>query len=212
MRCSTATTLSCSANFLTATLTLSMLTRRSGTGRDWGEFDDRWQDGLAGYVEWMRPRLAELGRVLSPTGSLYLHCDPTASHHLRFELDGVLGAECWQNEIAWKRTSGRSYGDRWGRVHDTLLYYRRVGGVWNQQTAEHTPEYLASHYRDEDGRGPFREHDLTAGEMFRPNPLTAPGGSGGGSGQPWRGVEPPAGRHWDTHPRKVRIRGGLRPM
>ena len=122
-----------------------------GTQRDWGEFDDRWQGGLEGYMEWMRPRLRELGRVLAATGSLYLHCDPTASHLLRVELDQVLGRECWENEIVWRRAPGRSMGNRWGRVTDRLLYYRRPGGCWVTEWVPHRPEYVADHYRNDSG-------------------------------------------------------------
>ncbi len=75
----------------------------------WGDeaevrsFEDRWEGGIQHYIDWMRDRVAELRRVLSPTGSLYLHCDPHASHYIKVMLDEVFGMKQFQNEIAWKR-------------------------------------------------------------------------------------------------------------
>jgi adenine specific DNA methylase Mod len=68
----------------------------------------------------------ELHRVLKPTGSLYLHCDPTASHYLK--IDGVFGKEMFLNEIIWKRHSAHSSANRYGPIHDTIFFYGKVGG------------------------------------------------------------------------------------
>ena len=73
----------------------------------------------------MANRLLEMHRVLKPTGSLYLHCDPTASHYLKIVLDGVFGKENFRNEIIWKRTSGHSDAKRFGSVHDTIFFLRQ---------------------------------------------------------------------------------------
>ena len=76
----------------------------------WGDeaevrsFEDRWDGGMQHYVGWMRDRAVELHRVLKPTGSLYLHCDPHASHYLKVMLDGIFGLERFRSEIIWKRT------------------------------------------------------------------------------------------------------------
>ena len=76
---------------------------------------------MLAYLSMMAPRLVELRRVLTPTGSLYLHCDPTASHFLKLLLDAVFGPACFLNEIVWKRTSAHSSAKRYGPVHDVIL-------------------------------------------------------------------------------------------
>lgn len=83
-------------------------------------------NAMLAYLAMMAVRLVELHRVLKPTGSLYLHCDPTASHYLKLVLDAVFGLERYCNEIIWKRTSAHgnvsaSYGD----VTDTIFYYSK---------------------------------------------------------------------------------------
>ena len=78
---------------------------------------------MLAYLAMMAPRLVELRRVLKPTGSLYLHCDPTASHYLKLLLDSVFGAANFRSEIIWKRTSGHSDARGYGSVHDVVLYY-----------------------------------------------------------------------------------------
>ena len=71
------------------------------TGKDWGAFNDKWEGGLKGYLKFMEPRLIECRRVLKDTGSLYLHCDPTACHYLKVMLDTVFGIKQFRNEIVW---------------------------------------------------------------------------------------------------------------
>jgi site-specific DNA-methyltransferase (adenine-specific) len=78
---------------------------------------------MMAYLVMMAARLVELHRVLKPTGSLYLHCDPTASHYLKIVMDTIFGPENYQNEIVWKRTSAHNDPKRWGNVHDILLFY-----------------------------------------------------------------------------------------
>src|SRR5690348_78487 len=86
----------------------------------WGDeaevrsFEDRWEGGMQHYVGWMRERVIEMRRVLKPNGSLYLHCDPHASHYLRVMLDDVFGGtSAFRNEIIWKRTTAHSSAKRW---------------------------------------------------------------------------------------------------
>src|SRR5213078_3835935 len=106
---------------------------------------------MMAYLAMMAPRLVELHRVLKETGSLYLHCDPTASHHLKLMLDAIFGSENFRNEIVWKRTSGHSDANRFGRVHDTLLFYGRSGAVmWNPAHQQYDDAYLDVKYRNED--------------------------------------------------------------
>src|SRR5271166_3177645 len=81
------------------------------------------ENDMMAYLAMMAVRLIELHRVLKPTGSLYLHCDPTASHYLKILLDAIIGADNFRNEIIWKRTTTHSDSKTWSRVSDTLLFY-----------------------------------------------------------------------------------------
>ena len=85
---------------------------------------------MMAYLVYMAVRIMEMRRVLKPTGSIYLHCDPTASHYLKLLMDEVFGRKNFKNEIVWKRASSHNRAKRWGPVHDVLLFYR--GGFWNR--------------------------------------------------------------------------------
>ncbi len=142
---------------------------------------------MMAYLAMMAIRLIELHRVLKPTGSLYLHCDPTASHYLKLLLDAVFGAENFRNEVIWKRTSSSNNPKRWGPVHDTILFYSRSAALrWNDTRMPLSQSYVDSKYRHSDERGTYRLSDLTAS-----------GTRSGDSGKPWRSFDPtPIGRHW----------------
>src|SRR6266849_2258359 len=87
---------------------------------------------MMAYLVMMAVRLLELHRVLKPTGSLYLHCDPTASHYLKILLDSIFDPRAFLSEIIWKRTSSHSSAKRWGPVHDTIFHYSKSGDYkWN---------------------------------------------------------------------------------
>jgi site-specific DNA-methyltransferase (adenine-specific) len=148
---------------------------------------------MMAYLAMMAPRLVELHRVLKATGSLYLHCDPTASRYLGTLLDGIFGAKNFQNEIVWKRTSAHSGTKRWGPVHDAIWFYTKSNKfTWNQIFHNYSEEYIGSFYRYSDEKGQFRVGDLTGA-----------GTRTGESGQPWRKVNPTeAGRHWAV-PNKI---------
>ena len=89
---------------------------------------------MMAYLAMMAPRLVELHRILKPTGSLYLHCDPTASHYLKLLLDAIFGAENFRNEIIWKRTIAKGLmSKRLPRNHDIILSYQKTNDtVWNE--------------------------------------------------------------------------------
>ena len=143
---------------------------------------------MTAYLCMMAQRLVDLHRVLKPTGSLYLHCDPTASHYLKILLDSVFGAVRFLNEITWKRTHAHGSARRFGPLHDTLLVYSKTEEyVWTFPRTEHDPEYLQKHFgmRDEKDR------------RFQAISLTGAGVRRGESGMPWRGINPTTvGRHW----------------
>jgi site-specific DNA-methyltransferase (adenine-specific) len=114
------------------------------------------ENPLMAYLAMMAVRLVELHRVLKPTGSLYLHCDPTASHYLKLVLDAVFGAENFRTEIVWRRTTSRSNTSRsFADVTDTIFYYSKGRDfTFSMQFVPYSDEYLKSKYRytDENGR------------------------------------------------------------
>lgn len=126
------------------------------------------ENDMMAYLAMMAVRLLELHRVLKPTGSLYLHCDPTASHYLKLLLDGVFGADRFRNEITWKRTTTHSDSKTWSRVSDIIFFYTKGKEfAWNTPREPHSAEYIASKYNndDGDGRGPYHLDNMTS-----PNP------------------------------------------
>ncbi len=139
------------------------------------------------YLVMMTARLIELYRVLKPTGSLYLHCDPTASHYLKLVLDQIFGPTNFRNEIVWKRTTAHNDPKRFGRIHDIILCYSKTDRpTWNSVFADYDPEYIETYYRYTDENG----------KKFLSRDLTAPS-HGSSSGQyEWRGKHPPEGRMW----------------
>ena len=126
------------------------------------------ENDMMAYLTMMANRLLELHRVLKPTGSLYLHCDPTASHYLKVVLDGVFGKEHYQNEIVWKRTSTHGDSKTWSRVADSIFFYTKGNTfIWNTPRDDYSAEYRDGKYRhdDNDGKGVYRLGDVTS-----PNP------------------------------------------
>ncbi len=129
---------------------------------------------MMAYLAMMAPRLIELRRVLKSTGSIYLHCDPTASHYLKLLLDTVFGPEQFDSEIVWKRYGSHNDSKSYGAVHDTILFYTRSQDKrFNKQHQPYEPEYLAERFRfqDPDGRK-WAEQNLSSPNP-RPN-LTYP--------------------------------------
>ncbi len=124
---------------------------------------------LSAYLVMMAIRLVELHRVLKPTGSLYLHCDPTASHYLKVILDKIFRIENHRNEITWKRQSAHSDAKKkFCDVSDIILYYVKSNKAkFQPQYGEHNPEYITKFYRhdDNDGRGLYQLADMAS-----PNP------------------------------------------
>jgi site-specific DNA-methyltransferase (adenine-specific) len=126
-------------------------------------------NAVTAYLTMMAIRLVELRRVLKDTGSIYLHCDPTAGHYLKVVMDAVFGPKNFRNEVTWKRTNVHSDSKRWSDVSDRLLYYAkdsRSPPVWNPPWGGHTAEYIEGKYRyvDSDGRR-YRLDNMTS-----PNP------------------------------------------
>ena len=127
---------------------------------------------MMSYLVMMAIRLWEMHRVLKPTGSIYLHCDPTASHYLKILMDRIFGVKNFRNEITWKRTSSHSDSKRWGQVHDILLFFSKSKSFkWNRIYLPYDEKYLADFYRFKDKRGRYRlDHIIRSASMGpRPN-------------------------------------------
>ncbi len=144
---------------------------------------------LFAYIVSMTLRIVEIHRALKPTGSFYLHCDPSASHYLKIVLDAVFCAAGgdFKNEIVWKRTTAHNSAKRWGDVHDTILFYTKSENcIWNQIYQQYEDNYLKVKYKNKDSRGTYRLSDLTGAGLRN-----------GESGSEWLGFNPTtSGRHW----------------
>ncbi len=129
------------------------------------------ENDMMAYLAMMAVRLLELHRVLKKTGSLYLHCDPTASHYLKIVLDSIFGTTNYRNEIIWKRSNPKSLGSiNFPTCTDTILRFSRsTAAVFKQQYEAHDPDYVESAYKYEDENGVYRLLPLLNPNDNRPN-------------------------------------------
>ena len=146
------------------------------------------ENQMMAYLVMMTVRLVELHRVLKPTGSIYLHCDPTSSHYLKIIMDTIFSPLNFRNEIIWKRANAHNDPKKYGRISDTILYYSKTANpIWNTQYTPYRDEYYESHYKkDENGR------------FYRTVPLDAPRHGEGSSAliYEWHGKLPAPSRTW----------------
>jgi DNA modification methylase len=148
---------------------------------------------MLAYLVMMAPRLVELRRVMKSTASIYLHCDPTASHYLKLLMDAVFGPENFINEVSWLRSGRRSSIYKiYRRAHDILLFYSKTKIYTFNLTYQEKDDTLLSKYTLEDENG-----------IYRLVPLMGSGKvASGETGKPWRGYDPnsrgKAGMHWLT--------------
>jgi DNA modification methylase len=149
----------------------------------WGDeaevrsFEDRWTGGINYYVGWMRRRVEHMHRILTKSGSIYLHCDPKASHYLKVMMDAIFGIENCRTEIIWKRSSAHSdtkQGRRQhGRIHDTILFYTKgEDWTWNPIYTPYDEEYVRRFYRSVEPE---------TGRRYTLDNLTGPGGASKGN-------------------------------
>ncbi|HEY4359520.1 MAG TPA: DNA methyltransferase [Bryobacteraceae bacterium] len=142
---------------------------------------------MMAYLVMMAPRLHELHRVLKDTGSIYLHCDPTASHYLKLLMDAIFEPERFIAEIIWKRTNARGTTGKWPRIHDVILVFAK----------SETFRFHSLKVKADKAKLP---HTLITidGVKYQTYELTGPGiTKEGESGKPWRGFDPTKfGRHW----------------
>ena len=179
--------------------TMPVLMREAGIDDQAVEFWRLWMNALRGtqpsllaYMSYMTQRLLPMRGILKPTGSVYLHCDPTASHYIKVMMDAIFRHENFRGEIVWKRTSAHSSANRPGPVHDTLLLYSAGGKyTWNQTYQAFDDAYVETFYRHKDADG----------RRWSRADLTGAGTRGGETGKPWRGIDITAkGRHWSKPP------------
>ncbi len=165
----------------------------------WGEaqerrsFEDRFGDVMT-YLDWMRPRLRELYRVLKPEGSFYYHCDWHASHYVKVELDRIFGFDNFRNEIVWRRSQTRSSISKiFKRSHDILLFYSKSSDYKFTMQYKGLSEASKRLYTKLDDKG-----------YYRLVPLVVSGKRRGETGKAWKGIDPnlsgKAGGHWVTKP------------
>ncbi len=149
------------------------------------------QSDMMAYLAMMAPRIAELHRVLKPTGSIYLHCDPTASHYLKLLMDAVFGPKNFRNEITWQRTESHNTAGKYGNVADILLYYAKSDNpVWNRGFHK----YGENKYSEQQLKR-FRHVD-ESGRRYRLDDLTAPRPNSDSGKFEWRGTMPGSTRGW----------------
>ncbi|MGH2514544.1 MAG: DNA methyltransferase [Ktedonobacterales bacterium] len=152
------------------------------------------RNDVTAYLVMMTQRLVELHRVLKPTGSLYLHCDPSASHYLKIVLDTIFGPKNFRGDIMWKRTTAHNDPKRPGRIHDTLLFYTKSDVyTWNKVYTPYSQEYIESHYSRVDDKG----------RHYRLDNLTAPSHGSQAGQYEWHSKYPPQGRMWSLTQEKM---------
>lgn len=153
---------------------------------------------MMAYLIMMAVRVLEMKRLLTPTGSIYLHCDDSVSHYLKLLMDAIFGPTKFRNHIVWRRATSHNDSRRFDRNVDHLLFYTNGDKwTWNAKDVSipKSEEELRKAYPQSDNRGMLRFSDLTGANV-----------SMGESGLPWRGYDVSAkGRHWSP-PSKAHMR------
>jgi DNA modification methylase len=161
------------------------------TGKNWGDFNDTW-NGMDEYMNFMRPRLKEIHRVLKPTGSIYVHSDHHASKYLGMLCDQIFGISNFRNEIIWKRTDAKGNARKsMNVVTDSIFLYSKTGdNVFNVQTVEKPTKRQIRDYKFDEKRQKY----------YKLNDLTVPGGTK--NNFEWRGTRPKS-RSWKYPEKKL---------
>ncbi|MCX5644550.1 MAG: DNA methyltransferase [Phycisphaerae bacterium] len=152
-------------------------------------YRDTWGRGLDSYLQWFYETVVMLRELLAENASVYVHLDYHIAHYAKTVLDEVFNQENFLNQIIWKRTHAHGSSEKYGPVHDTILFYGKTESVtWTDLRAPHHPDYIANH---------FTHLDAGSQRLFQPISLTGAGVRHGDSGKPWRGIDPTrVGRHW----------------
>ena len=172
---------------------MPVLMREQGIDDKVAEFWRIWMNALRGtnerllaYLSYMVERLIYMKPILKPTGSIYLHCDPTASHYIKVMMDAIFGHDNFKNEITWQRTESHNTAERYGNVADIILYYSRSDRTtWNPQYQPYGEAQMSR----------FRHAD-ESGRRYKLDDLTAPRTNSSSGKFEWRGTKPGTTRGW----------------
>ena len=173
--------------------TMPVLMRDAGIDDSAAELWKLWmnalrktQPELLAYLSYMVERLLQMTVILKPTGSIYLHCDPEASHYIKVMMDAIFGHSNFKNEITWQRHESHNTAERYGNVADNILYYVKTdAATWNKQYEDYGAKQLSR----------FRQRDAD-GRMYKLDDLTAPRPNSNSGKFTWRGTRPSASRGW----------------
>lgn len=139
--------------------------------KEYEEIEKRWRSGHKGiyvFIAYMRERVEQCWRVLKPTGSIYLHCDWHAGHYLKVMMDEVFGYNNFKNEIIWRRTGSNKSVDRFGPIHQTILFYSKANKAYfKPQYGQYTTGYINDFFTENDERGRYRSVLLTGSTSWR---------------------------------------------
>jgi site-specific DNA-methyltransferase (adenine-specific) len=167
---------------------------------------------MMAYLTMMAIRLVELHRVLKPTGSIYLHCDPTASHFVKLLLDSIFGLKNFRNEIIWKRSQPKGHAAiRFSRSHDTIFFYSKSEKTkFYPFHKAHDPAYVEKFYRfiEPETERRYRLGDLTNPNRDRPN-LTYEFPPGSGLVRVWRWTRERMHKAWKEGKIVIPEKGGV---
>lgn len=168
------------------------------TGRDFQsrDMEHAYNDSMgdAAYIEYMRRRLILLRELLDETGSIYVHIGYQMVSELKIVLDEVFGPRNFRNIISRKKCSSKNFTkNQYSNMNDYVLFYTKSANyIWNQPGQKPDPAWIAKEYTKVDEKG---QHKLV--------PIHAPGVRRGETGDSWRGMMPPPGKHWQYQPSKL---------
>jgi len=156
---------------------------------------DAYSDLLEGahYIEFLRERLILLRELLADDGSIYVHLDDNMAFHAKAVMDEVFGASNFRNWITRKKCNPKNYTRKtFGNVSDYILFYSKTDNyVWHRPVEAWTAQRADKEYQYTDEK---------TGRRYKKVPIHAPGVRNGETGQPWRGMMPPPGKHWQYRP------------
>lgn len=143
----------------------------------------------ANYIEFMRTRLIMLRELLSQQGSIYVHLDKNMIFHIKIVMDEIFGSANFRAFITRRKSNPKNYTrNTYGNISDYLLFYTKSESyIWNRSYRAWAPDRAEQEY-------PYVEDD--SGRRFKKVPIHAPGERNGDTGKPWRGMNPPRGKHW----------------
>jgi adenine-specific DNA-methyltransferase len=179
--------------------TLFYLDPPYGTGLDFHSrsLEHAYNDGMgqAAYIEFMRRRLILMRECMTDDGSIYVHIGHQMLAHVKVILDEVFGSDQFRNLITRRKCSSKNFTSKqFANIHDFILFYSKCRSYkWNQPRIEAEDDWVLKEYPKMDALG--RRYKLV--------PIHAPGIRNGETGQPWRGMVPPPGKHWQYVPQKL---------